>query len=217
MLKYRRIIRESAKVVADAASRTADDYAVGEIEHEPDFTGEMLGRMKEAINGYRIRGVRWTAKMLTSAGANAQEHAFGADFLGVVQFEFPDYRITKGFLAQAKRIDSDGHMTPQNWDRLVEQCRQMLSITNESYVFVYSRSGIIIVPALAITSATSRHNPHEFYSKTARRFYIEHFECFIGDSAISSADVKTLERLRAGHALYLGAAPIQQMLDMKEQ
>jgi hypothetical protein len=215
MLKYRRIIQDSARRIADAANLTVDEYILDHVEHEPEFTGEMLGRMKQAMHGYISRGVRWTAKILTSQGPKAQEKTFGADFMGVVEFDLPEYRVTKGFLAQAKRIEHDQRVTPGEWTRMVEQCKEMLAVTTECFVFIYARSGIIVVPALTIASATAPTNPHEFYSRTALRFYKDHFECCVGDRAISSADIRTLERLRARQALYLNASPIQQQLELR--
>jgi hypothetical protein len=216
MLKYRRIIQDSARRIAAAANRTADDYVPDHVENEPEFTGVMLGRIRKAMDGYKTRGVRWTAKTLTSQGPkSAQENTFGADFLGVVEFDLPEYRVKKGFLAQAMRIERGQPITPGEWDRMADQCKQMLSITTESFVFVYARSGIIVVPALTIASATAPGNPHDFYSRTALRFYEDHFECFVGDLEISSADIATLERLRARHALYLGASQIQREVDLQ--
>jgi hypothetical protein len=97
---------------------------------------------------------------------------------------------------------------------MVEQCRQMLTVTTEAFVFIYSRTGIVIVPALTIASATAPSNPHDFYSRTAQRFYKDHFECFVGDQALSSADIKTLEQLKARNALLLAASPVQRMLPL---
>jgi hypothetical protein len=215
MLKYRRIILDSARRIAEAANRTIDEYTEAHLQHEPEFTGEMLLRMKVAMHGYTTRGMRWIAKTLTSQGPKAQEKTFGADFIGVLEFNLPEYRVTKGFIAQARHIESGQSMTPGEWDRMVQQCRQMLSITAEAFVFIYARSGIIVVPALTIVSATAPRNPHDFYSRTALRFYQDHFECFVGDLAISSVDTGTLERLKARHALYLGASSIPSSLELK--
>jgi len=210
MLKDRRIIQDSARRIAAAANRMVDAYSVAQVEHEPEFTGEMLGRMKEAIHGYRTKGVRWTAKVLTSQGPAAQEKEFGADFMGVLEFDLPEYSVKKGFLAQAKRIERGKPVTAGEWDRMAQQCKRMLSITPESFVFIYARAGIIVVPALAIVSATARGNPHEFYSRTVLRFYQDHFECSVGDMALSSADLATMERLKVRKALYLSASQTQQ-------
>jgi hypothetical protein len=209
MLKYRRIVQESARRVANAASRTVPDYVASKIEEETDFTSEMLGRMKESMEGFRTRGVRWTAKTLTSHRPNAQETTFGADFIGVVSFDFPDFKISKGFLAQAKRVEPNGYISSDDWDRMVVQCKKMLWLTSESFVFLYSRTGITIVPATAIVSAQGRCNPHDFYFRRITRFYEDHFECFVGDLQISSADIATLERLKVRHSIHLGASADQ--------
>ncbi|HUD48224.1 MAG TPA: hypothetical protein VMR33_15435 [Candidatus Baltobacteraceae bacterium] len=217
MLKYRRIIQDSARRIADAANRAVDDYIMADAENQAEFTGIMLGRIKTAMDGHSNRGVRWTAKTLTSHSPNARDNTVTADFLGVVEFELPEYRVKKGFLAQVRRIERGLPMAPHEWDRLADQCKQMLAITAESYVFVCARSGIVVVPALAIASGTAPRNPHDFYSRTALRFYEDHFECFVGDLEVSSADTATLQRLKARYALYLGASPIEPVADLQMQ
>jgi hypothetical protein len=216
MLTYRRIIQDSARRIAAAANRAVDDHIADDVEHERDFTGVMVGRMRQAMDGFKTRGVRWAAKALASKERNAREGGFTADFLGVVEFDLPECRVRKGFLALGRHVERGPAIAPREWDRLADQCRQMLSITAESFVFIYARSGILVVPALAIVSATSHGNPHDFYSRTALRFYQDHFECFVGDGEISSADGANLERLKARHALHLAASQIQPVdLQMK--
>ena len=209
MLKYRRIIQSSARRIAAAANRTLDELSTRRIEEEPDFTGEMLGRMKESMEGHRIAGVRWTAKILTSHGPGAQEKKFGADFMGVLHFDLPEYKVRKGFLAQAKHIEAWETMRTDDWNRMVGQCKDMLSITPESFVLIYSVRGIIIIPAVTIISAQQRANPHDFYHRSISRFYEDHFECFVGDLALPVADIKVLERVRARHALLLAGSAEQ--------
>lgn len=206
MLKYRRIIEKSARRIAAAANRTVDDLAAQRVEHEPEFTSEMIGRMKESMNGYRVGGVRWTAKTLTSHGANAQERRFGADFMGVLDLDLPEYKVQKGFLAQAKRIDRWGGMAGSEWDRMADQCKTMLSITPESFVFVYSPDSITVIPAIAVISAQQRSSLSDFYSRSLVRFYEDHFECFVGDMRLHAADIKILERLETRNGLLLRAS-----------
>ena len=101
------------------------------------------------------------------------------------------------------------NVAPRDWERMADHCRRMLSLTASSFVLVYDVLGVIFVPALSVVSATAPCNPHEFYSRTAMRFYEDHFECFLGDLNLSSTDAATLERLGVGHALFLGASQIQ--------
>jgi hypothetical protein len=213
MLKFRRIVRRSARRIATAATHTVDDLVAGRVEHEPEFTGEMLGRMKQSMQGYRIGGVRWDAKILTSHGTNAQERRFGADFMGVLDLDLPEYKIQKGFLAQAKRIESGKRMSNEDWDRMAVQCKKMLSITPESFIFVYSPQEIVVIPALAIISAQQRSSLTEFYSRSLVRFYEDHFECFVGDMKLDSADIKILEELETRSGLLLRATTDQSESD----
>lgn len=207
MFKYRHIVRASARRVADAALRTVRSYALDEIEEEPDFTSDMLARMKESMNDFQFRGVRWTAKTLTSHRVNSQETQFGADFIGVVKMDLPDYKVAKGFLAQAKRVEPRASFPQREWDRLVKQSETMLKLSNASFIFLYSRSNVRVLPAIAVTAAQGPCNPHELYARSVARFYEEHFECFVGDRNIHTANIATLEDLQARHGLQLRLRP----------
>jgi len=215
MLKYLRIIQDSARRIAAAANRTVVDYAADYAGNEGDFTGVMLGRMKQAMDGYKTRGVRWAARTHAGKAPNVQDGSFAGDFVCVVEFDLPDYRVKKGFLAHATHIERGPAPASREWNRMADQCRQMLSSTGESFVFIYARSGIVVVPALAIVSATAPSNPHDFYSRSALRFYQDHFECFVGDLGISSVDAATLARLRVRHGLYLVASQMEPVADLQ--
>src|SRR5580658_9278495 len=105
MLKYRRIIQDSARRIAAAANRTVDDFADDDVGQAADFTGVMLGRMKQAMDGYKTRGVRWAARTHAGKAPNVQDGSLAADFVCVVEFDLPDYRVKKGFLSRALHIE----------------------------------------------------------------------------------------------------------------
>lgn len=209
MIRFPGIIRESARRVAEAADETAETLRDGRIEQEPAYTDRMLGRIENAMNEFRAKGVRWTAKTLTDRAPNAQEKEYGADFVGVLDISLPGYAVKKGFLAQAKMIEPEESLRDQDWERMRAQCGTMLSLSPDSFLFVYSITGTIVVPAGAILSLTEPHNPHELYSRKLARFYEEHFECFIADRRIHAPTIEALESLReemrARRLLYLAA------------
>ncbi|UYN95209.1 MAG: hypothetical protein KIT25_24900 [Enhydrobacter sp.] len=177
-------------------------------EQEPAITDRMLGYIEAAMHGFEARGVKWVAKTLTDRGRGSQESRYGADFAGVLSISLPGYKVNKGFLAQAKMIEPSERLPPGEFGRLQRQCEGMLSSSPDSFVFLYSRSGITIVPALAVLSTISR-NPHDLYSRSLSRFYEEHFECFIGDRRLQAPTPEALETLRADYQarklLYLAA------------
>jgi hypothetical protein len=203
MLPYYRIIRDAAERVAEAAEATIATLRDGRIEQEPPFTDRMLGRIEQAMDGYSHHGVSWKAKTLTDRAPNAQESDFGADFFAVLEISIQGYAVTKGFLAQAKLIEPTDSMRSRDFEEMQRQCSKMLSLSPASYVFLYSKTGIIVVPALAVVGS-ARLNPHNLYQRSVSRFYEEHFASFIGDRRISAPNITTLETLAADFAARSG-------------
>jgi hypothetical protein len=196
MLSNYRIIRDAAERVGTAAEGTLSALQDGRVEQEPAFTDRMLGRIELAMDGYAHNGISWRAKTLTDRGRGAQESRFGADFFGVLDINLPDYSVQKGFLAQAKLVEPGESMSARDFEELREQCRKMLRLSTDSFVFLYSRQGIFAIPALAVISS-ARTNLHNFYSRSVTRFYEEHFACFFGDQRISCTKIVSLEILAA--------------------
>jgi hypothetical protein len=194
-IRHYAAIRDAAAQVARSANGAVDALVERRIEQEPAFTDRMLGRIESAMDGYVAKGIRWSAKTLTDRGRNSQESEFGADFAGVLNIDLPDFSIDKGFLAQAKIIEPKESIAQNEINRMVSQCERMLRYTPDAFLFLYSLQGISVVPAVSIVSAHFA-NPHEFYARSISRFYEEHFECFVGDRAISSPDPEMLETLR---------------------
>jgi hypothetical protein len=195
MKRYYRIIRDSAAHLSEAANKTVESLVDKRIEQEPAFTDRMLGRIEQSMTEFEVKGVMWTAKTLTDRGRGTQEIIYGADFIGVLDIHLPDYKVKKGFLAQSKLIEPEDYQSPSEFTRMQEQCEKMLSITPDSFLFLYSIHGITIVPAISVVSATWC-NPHELYSRSIARFYEEHFQSFIGDRRLKSPSIDVLEEIR---------------------
>lgn len=207
MIRYRGMIRSSVRRIAAAADLAVEDLRTDLVEQEHHVTDRLLGRISQAIEGYRVKGITWRAKTLTDKARGAQETLYGADFVGVLEMDLPDYKVKKGFLAQAK-LTSIGLMSHREFERMVGQCRQMLNLSPDSFIFHESPSGIRVIPAISVVGASGPEvafDPDGFYSRKISRFYEEHFECFIGDQRINEPSVRTLEALRARSLLYLSA------------
>jgi hypothetical protein len=165
------------------------------MEHEPTITDRLLAYIEDRLDGEEIAGVRWEAKTLTSLGYGAQETAHGADFFGVLELRLPGYRVSKGFLAQAKRIEPGQSLTPLELGRMHTQCKKMVDRSPVSYVFIYSKmSGIRVVSANDILAAPGA-NPHNLTTWSLKEFFRAHLECFIGDFRIHAPTPKQLEEL----------------------
>jgi hypothetical protein len=120
--------------------------------------------------------------------------------MGVLNIELPELAVSKGFLAQAKlvRNGSSGDLK-----ELREQCKKMLNLSPDSFVFLYGQSGVRVVPAISVVG--SKVDPLQLYSRSAQRFFEEHFECFIGDGNIQSATPATLDALQVRRAILIRA------------
>jgi hypothetical protein len=199
------IVQSSARLVSEAVQGVVDDYAGGRIREEPDFTSRMLQAIERELNGKTVKGIIWEAVVTTSHGPNTEEKAIGADFMGVLNINLPDYRVSKGFLAQAKLA---GSLSGQEMNRLRTQCENMLKLTPESYVFLYAINGVRILPAISVLSARDR-DLTELYNRSIQRFFELHFESFIGDRRLSSPSADQLDGLlkkyEVNHILYLAA------------
>ena len=146
---------------------------------------------------YAVAGrINWTARSLkTGPGIAGEEKRYGADLMGVLDIDIPDYRVKKGFLVQAKRAEPERRFNNRDWGRLHSQCEKMLLRTPDAFVWVYSKSaGIRIFPAAPVLSLSSR-DIFELYSRSVSSFFEYHIECFIGDRRLNSTQIETLEAL----------------------
>jgi hypothetical protein len=99
-------------------------------------------------------------------------------------------------------------MSRRDWEDMKVQCDKMLALSPDSFLFLYSKNSISVVPAVGVASVDT-WNPHELYSRSVTRFYEEHFQCFIGDRRIAAPSIETLrqlqEQIESRKLLYLEA------------
>jgi len=196
MEKYLSAFSSAATKIGNAAKKTSENYSDKLIPDEPAFTAALTTRIMDSLGGYSKSGISWQSKILTSSGPNTEEKIYGADLLGVLELDLPDFKIKKGFLAQAKRQEPGKKLSAKEWERLINQCTKMLGYTSESYVFIYSLNGVFIVPALSILGTQKVEDLHTLHPKRIQAFYKEHFMCFVGDSRLKHTEPYILEELR---------------------
>ena len=172
---------KAAKIIGNAIKVAEEALTDGRIEQEPAMTDRMLGGIEQALQNVRIGGITWRAKTLTDRGRHAQEARIGADFLGVLDVEVPGYFVQKGFLAQAKMV---GHRGIGNKPNLIRQCKAMLNLSPASFVFLYTKRGVKVAPAIALVAASGELSA--VHLEDPERFFRNHLLCMFGDRAISS-------------------------------
>ncbi|OQB46674.1 MAG: hypothetical protein BWY02_02259 [bacterium ADurb.Bin157] len=185
MFRNTKITKKLANKVGKAADESIDGFQARLVEQEPQITDRFLAICQHSINGSKIGGVYWAAKTFTDRGGNSQEKRFGADFLCSFSLELPTFRVNKGFLAQAKRVEPSDSFSTKDYEDMKKQCEKMLSLSPASFVFIYSKqAGVTVIPAISVVSARAC-NPHELTSMGVSSFFTNHFECFIGDRGIA--------------------------------
>lgn len=210
MFRNSKVSNQLANRVARAAEEAMSDYSLKLVEQEHHLTDRFLANCQSAVNHSNIGGLRWIAKTFTDRGPGSQENSIGADFLGSFHVDMPTYSVTKGFLGQAKRVEPSDSYSASSFSELQKQCRKMLDLSAASYVFLYSKEvGVQVIPALSVISARSC-NPHELTSKPVKAFFVDHFECFVGDRGIGispNAGVEgLLQELKVRRALSLSGS-----------
>jgi hypothetical protein len=184
------------------------------IETEPTFTDRLVGAfhaaMGRALNGdvgVQVGNYRVRVRTLRPMGSNAPEREFGADICVVLDVDIPQYRLSKGFLVQAKmsgrgatevtieKTSAYPTVTVAPDSDLRRQCNTMLALTPDSFVFVYSEHGVLVVPASTVTHITANARPQRVYSKALRQFFVDFLMSFVGDPNLAAYDDDTLRRL----------------------
>ena len=173
----------------------------------PDASVRSTSAVHRGVPGIPSGRVVWNARTLrTSRGRAAEEKRHGADLMGVLDIDIPDYRVTKGFLAQAKRAEPGRQLSKTDWKRLHDQCQTMLSRTPDSFVWVYSKKrGIRIFPAISVVELNTR-DIFDLYDRSVSSFFEYHLECFIGDQRLNSTNIHTLDAL--------GELPVERVLEL---
>jgi hypothetical protein len=211
MLNDKRLVRTVASRISKAANAAVVNALKGGwSEQETSITGKLLGRVEQALEGYSKNGIIWSSKTLTDHGPNTMEKEYGADFTGILDLDVPGYRIRKGFLAQSKLV-KDGQINSAEFERMVGQCQDMLELSPDSFVFLYSKEGIRIVSAAAVVGVQKKRgafDPSPLYSRDVQTFYEAHLECFIGDPRINEFTEEMLVSLRARSAIEINARGI---------
>jgi len=185
MIRNPAFIRKTTHIIANAAEETTLIFNQGRIQDETAFTVSLIRKIEDKINGFEINGIKWEAMTLIP---QTQEKIYGADFLGVLRIDTPNYKVSKGFLVQAKMKKN------LKMIELKQQCDKMLKISPSSFVFVYDDDGIKIYPAISVLN--SEKHPSKMFHRTPAGFYKLHFESFVGDRKLSAPNISILEKIR---------------------
>lgn len=193
--------------VAAAETSVLKAQARGEIETEPDLTNQLASAIRIEIERQGLEG-RVHIRVLRAQGERSPERQFGADLCIVLHDQSEGAEVAKGVVVQAKvagrqgvhNRDRDAHGNPQieigrRAADLVDQLKDMLKVTRDSYVFLYDKKKqeIATVPARAIVNKRGT----AMTRRTGRRlesFFEDLLDCLVGDEDLDAIDDGTLLR-----------------------
>jgi hypothetical protein len=133
-----------------------------------------------------------------------EEPDSGADIVMVFDSDCPDMEVRKGLLVQAKIRGVDHRFVETGEKKLVQQCRNMLNITGQSYVFVYTPEGIFCFRA----SDVKGNEWSSFRRKdgmTIDEFFMQFFRCEIGDRTLQDINQESFKKY-VENALFIEAS-----------
>ena len=209
MNRFDRAFGAAAGRVQSAAIKTLNDFARSNLPDEPNFTTALVTRIHDNLAGFARGGVSWEARILSP---RHEEKRVGADFVGILRLNLPGYSVAKAFLAQAKRQEPGFPLAPSHWSALVDQCKKMCERSPESYVLVYARNGVVVVPAVGVLACSEHQDLHLLHPVGVKAFFKRHFECWVGqrlDAPESAAPWLSVDELPAKGIELIGSANVE--------
>lgn len=177
--------REAARHAERGVRRAIKALRTRRAKREDDLSGVLKGNLDAELEG-KIGRLSWDCTILNhSSGRSAEEQEFGADLLINVRFNGRHLKYNKGVLVQAKKLQGGQLISRHEHERLKDQCRDMLKHSSESFVWIYSNTGMRCAPARSVEGSPDR-DLNNLAVWTSYRFFWELFRCPIGDDEIDS-------------------------------
>lgn len=205
---YERYPVKLGRLVGRAAEKTLALWREGRRTEEPEINSAFIDSLESELDGRHVGGVRVGTWIYKSRARGRGEKLTGADFGNLLDINFDSFRVQKAFLGQAKKVPAGQDAIARLLrDRgLAAQCRKMLDITPASFVFIYTRDEVTVVPAVDVYSLLSCARPRPrvmLHGKRVGSFYAEYFKTFIGDHRIVEAigDARALAEFSERYAV----------------
>lgn len=188
--------QEAANRINAISIKVLDDWQAGEFDQEPQLTDRFFGALRGALSESPIEGLSWRAHTLADRGPNSAENLYGADALVVLDIQIRGFTAQKGILAQAKILDSNRPMRKDDFNDLREQCRKMLELSPDSFVWLYTRKGILVLPAISVVGLSPENRKLGSAVHWGFTYFVKSFiDCFVGDGQFKCAKRAELERV----------------------
>ncbi|MDF9615921.1 hypothetical protein P5763_28485 [Bacillus cereus] len=207
IMKTHITIKQITKIIETETQKLSDDVIRRRVQidstiagREEDITSKLETKLSEDLNERLTTALKEYEGKITFEVypfKKTEEKRVGADLCGIVDINHNGKRIVKYFLAQSKvcsvKQSKAGKVYYKGGDsNLNHQIEDMLSITSDSFVFIYSEDGIFATPAFGIRGSNGKIDTRSQYYKSLGSFYAEFFKCFVGDHKVGELDLNTL-------------------------
>ena len=212
--------------VSEIISRRANELCHrinADITDEDDFTSRLAGSIEQAVNDVRLGSIQWTVqtRKLDWRGRGSEESRFGADLGVAIRMSGDGFDVIKGYLVQAKLVRDMslalGTRSPfiKN-DRVYDQCKRMLGITPESYVWFYSPAGVSVLRAGTMMGVEPRL-VHRVARRSLYEFFVGGFLSWSGDQRLGDISKSSIdgmaEQYRIKQVMEIHAADVRSAMD----
>lgn len=179
---YKMKLKIIRRIIKEASERTVRGLKDETIREEESFSSQFAGFIRIGFEQMEDR-FKTKLKVIHYSSRNREQKITGAD-LGVIldiigenKKKKISHRTRKSFLAQGKFGIYTNKPQVIVDSKLLQQCDDMLKITSDSFVFIYTQNGIYVIPALSLKNEYKHH-------KRVDNFFAEFFKCFIGDHKV---------------------------------
>lgn len=144
----------------NASERIKGNLRLEAVQKEASVTERFWAYMEMGLDQQQINNdipMKITAIAFTDRGNPKDEIVIGADMACFVRYDLPGLRWAKGFLGQSKLVNVYGMRpdgtpvigfnSPEDYDRMIQQCVSMGNVTDESYVFFFSAESVTVEKA----------------------------------------------------------------------
>lgn len=207
MLIEERVVRKVNGLVEGVVNEIMGGWLEEWSRDEASITAKLFSQLAKELNGVSLKGLTLKVKYFGPSKKIFKERSKEARIGVVLKVNLPRFTMNKALLAQAQKEEV---IAPSYFNKLLKHCQQMLKISPQSFVFLYSKEGVFVLPAVTVVGLGSERKAlflHQVYSKRLSLFIEEFLKCFVGDTFLARKFEKTketqfIERFSLLHLLY---------------
>lgn len=86
-------------------------------------------------------------------------------------------------------------MNRQDYNRMRLQSKDMLGITSDSFIFIYTSNDVYVVPATSVVAGSEYKKQQRYYCKNFKLFMTDYLKSFIGDITLKGVSDEDFQEI----------------------